>query len=67
MVNTLIGYFSYCLGTMGELFYSLYSVRLLYLTFMSKPSGYRQVICFAYDSGINITFALGCLAIQVFL
>jgi hypothetical protein len=27
---------------------------------MSKPSGYRQVIC--YDSGIN-TFALGCLAI----
>jgi hypothetical protein len=30
---------------------------------MSKPSGYRQVICFAYDSGINITFALGCLAI----
>jgi hypothetical protein len=23
---------------------------------MSKPSGYRQVICFAYDSGINITF-----------
>jgi NADH-ubiquinone oxidoreductase chain 5 len=60
---TSIGYFSYCLGTMGAFFTAFYSVRLLYLTFMSKPSGYRQVICFAYDSGINITFALGCLAI----
>jgi hypothetical protein len=45
MVNT-IGYFSYCLGTMGPFLQLFYSVRLLYLTFMSKPSGYRQVICF---------------------
>jgi NADH-ubiquinone oxidoreductase chain 5 len=64
---TSIGYFSYCLGTMGAFFTAFYSVRLLYLTFMSKPSGYRQVICFAYDSGINITFALGCLAIPSIL
>jgi NADH-ubiquinone oxidoreductase chain 5 len=64
---TSIGYFSYCLGTMGAFFTAFYSVRLLYLTFMSKPSGYRQVICFAYDSGIHITFALGCLAIPSIL
>jgi NADH-ubiquinone oxidoreductase chain 5 len=64
---TPIGYFSYCLGAMGAFFTAFYSVRLLYLTFMSKPTGYRQVICFAYDSGINITLALGCLAIPSIL
>jgi NADH-ubiquinone oxidoreductase chain 5 len=52
---------------MGAFFTAFYSVRLLYLTFMSKPSGYRQVICFAYDSGIHITFVLGCLAIPSIL
>jgi NADH-ubiquinone oxidoreductase chain 5 len=62
-----LGYFSYCLGTLGAFFTAFYSVRLLYLTFMSKPAGYRQVICFAYDSGIYITFALGCLAIPSML
>jgi NADH-ubiquinone oxidoreductase chain 5 len=60
---TLSGYFSYCLGTMGAFFTAFYSVRLLYLTFLSKPTGHRKVICYAYDSGINITFALGCLAL----
>jgi NADH-ubiquinone oxidoreductase chain 5 len=35
----------------------------LYLTFLSKPTGYKQVISYAYDSGIKITLALACLAI----
>jgi hypothetical protein len=49
---------------METFFTAFYSVGCF--TFMSKPSVYRQVICF-YDSGINITFALGCLAIPSIL
>lgn len=60
---SLAGYFSYALGTLGAFFTAFYSTRLAYLTFMSKPTGHKQVIGFAYDSGINITVALGCLAI----
>jgi proton-translocating NADH-quinone oxidoreductase chain L len=60
---TTLGYFSYILGTFGAFLTAFYSTRLLYLTFLSKPTGHRKVICYAYDSGPQITFALGCLAI----
>ena len=59
----LIGYFSYILGTFGAFLTAFYSTRLAYLTFMSKPTGHKQIIGFAYDSGFNISLALGCLAI----
>jgi len=59
----LIGYFSYFLGTFGAFLTAFYSTRLLYLTFLSKPTGHKQVICFAYDSGPQIVVSLGCLAI----
>jgi NADH-ubiquinone oxidoreductase chain 5 len=64
--NTL-GYFSYILGTVGAFLTAFYSTRLLYLTFLSKPTGHKKVICYAYDSGPQITFALGCLAIPSIL
>ena len=60
---SLLGYLSYCLGTFGAFLTAFYSTRLLYLTFMSKPTGHKQVICFAVDSGLAIILALGCLAI----
>lgn len=60
---TTLGYFSYTLGTVGAFLTAFYSTRLLYLTFLSKPTGHRKVICYAYDSGPQITFALGCLTI----
>ena len=60
---SLLGYFSYFLGTFGAFFTAFYSTRLIYLTFLTKPAGYRQIISFAYDSGKNITIALSCLAI----
>ena len=60
---SLLGHLSYFLGTFGAFFTAFYSTRLLYLTFLSKPTGYRQIICFAYDSGKNISIALGCLAV----
>jgi NADH-ubiquinone oxidoreductase chain 5 len=64
---TLLGYFSYFLGTLGAFFTAFYSTRLAYLTFMSKPTGHRKVICYAYDSGPQISIALGCLAIPSIL
>lgn len=60
---TNLGYFSYTLGTVGAFLTAFYSTRLLYLTFLSKPTGHRKVISYAYDSGPQITIALGCLAI----
>ena len=58
---TSFGYFCYLLGTLGAFFTAFYSIRLLYLTFLSKPLGHRKIICYASDSGICILFALGCL------
>jgi NADH-ubiquinone oxidoreductase chain 5 len=63
----VLGYFSYFLGTFGAFLTAFYSTRLLYLTFLSKPMGHRQVISFAYDSGPQITIALCLLAIPSIL
>lgn len=61
------GYFSYFLGTVGAFFTAFYSTRLAYLTFISKPMGQRQIISYAYDSGPQISFALGILSIPSIL
>lgn len=60
---TTPSHFSYYLGTFGAFFTAFYSTRLLFLTFLSKPNGYRSVICYAYDSSYFICTALGVLAI----
>lgn len=60
---TTAGHFSYYLGTFGAFLTAFYSTRLVYLTFLSKPNGYKSVICAAYDSSYQICIALGCLAI----
>ena len=60
---TLSGYFSYTLGTLGAFCTAFYSVRLIYFTFLSKPTGHRKIISYASDSNIFILFALGCLVI----
>jgi NADH-ubiquinone oxidoreductase chain 5 len=60
---SVLGYFCYFLGTFGAFLTAFYSTRLLYFTFLSKPTGYKQIICHAYDSGIRITIPLACLAI----
>jgi NADH-ubiquinone oxidoreductase chain 5 len=62
-----LGFFSYCLGTIVAFFTAYYSTRLIFLTFLSKPFGYKKVISFAYDSGFNISIALICLAIPSIL
>lgn len=59
---TTTGYFSYFLGSFSAFFTSFYSTRLLYLTFLSKPNGYRKIICYAMESGLFICLALALLA-----
>ena len=59
----IVGYFSYFLGSFGAFFTAFYSIRLVYLTFLSKPNGHKNIICFVYDSGILILVVLACLAI----
>ena len=58
-----IGHFSYILGTVGAFLTAFYSTRLTYLTFLSKPNGYKSTICSSYDSSYQICIALGILAI----
>ena len=60
---TTAGHFSYYLGTFGACLTAFYSTRLLYLTFLTKPNGYKSIICSAFDSSYQICIALGCLAI----
>ena len=60
---TLEGHFSYILGTLGAFLTAFYSTRLIYLTFLSSPNGYRAVICSAYDSSYQITTSLLLLVI----
>ena len=57
------GHFSYVLGSIGAFLTAFYSTRLLYLTFLSKPNGYKNVICAAYDSSYQICIALALLSI----
>ena len=57
------GHFSYVLGSLGAFMTAFYSTRLLYLTFLSSPNGYKSVICAAYDSSYQIIFSLFILAI----
>ena len=58
-----LGYFSFYIGTIVAYFTAYYSMRLIFLTFLSKPAGYKNVIFFAYDSGFYICFSLSCLVI----
>jgi NADH-ubiquinone oxidoreductase chain 5 len=57
------GHFSYLLGSMGAFLTAFYSTRLLYLTFLSSPNGYKHVLSKAYDSSYQICIALGVLSI----
>jgi len=60
---TLYGHFSYVLGAIGAFLTAFYSTRLIYLTFLSKPNGYKIVVCPAFDSSYQITSSLFFLVI----
>lgn len=60
---SFIGTFAYILGTISAFFTAFYSTRLIFLTFLSKPNGYKPVISFATESGFKIIFVLSCLSL----
>jgi NADH-ubiquinone oxidoreductase chain 5 len=57
------GHFSYTLGVLSAFLTAFYSIRLLCLTFLSKPNGFKKVLCYSYDSSIYIVTVLAVLAI----
>ena len=60
---TIESHFSYVLGSIGAFLTAFYSTRLIYLTFLSSPNGYKSIICSAYDSSYQISASLFFLSI----
>ena len=57
------GHYSYLLGSLGAFLTAFYSTRLLHLTFLSPPNGYKSIICSAYDSSYSILTSLCILSV----
>jgi len=60
---TYFGHFSYYLGTISVFSTSFYSIRLLYLVFLSEPNGNRQTIFMAHEPGAKMLIPLCILAV----
>ena len=60
---TTYGFFSYFFGSFGAFLTAFYSSRLLCLTFLVKPNGYRSVIGFAEETFSNMFVALCFLVV----
>ena len=59
---TFSSHFAYWLGLISAFFTAFYSMRLLYLTFLSKTNAYKQVIVHSHDAPIVMAFPLTVLA-----
>jgi NADH-ubiquinone oxidoreductase chain 5 len=60
---TVCGHFSYILGTLAAFATAFYSVRLLYLVFLSSPNGNKNVIFNAHEGTARMTAPLFMLCI----
>lgn len=60
---TICGHFSYILGTLAAFSTAFYSVRLLYLVFLSTPNGNKAVIFNAHEGTMRMTLPLFILCI----
>lgn len=58
-----IGHFSYILGISGAFLTAFYSTRLLYLTFLAKPTGYKSIVFTVQESSYQIITVLALLSI----
>ena len=59
---TVSSHFAHWLGTLSAFFTAFYSFRLLYLTFLSDPNGYKSIMLHAHDAPIRMAFPLVFLA-----
>ena len=60
---TIPGHVAHWLGTMAAFCTAWYSMRLLYLTFLAQPAGYRRVMEGAHDAPFRMAFPLLVLAV----
>lgn len=60
---TIPGHRAHWLGTMAAFCTAWYSMRLLYLTFLAQPSGYRVVMEGAHDAPLRMALPLLILSV----
>lgn len=60
---TVPGHVAHWLGTMAAFCTAFYSMRLLYLTFLAEPAGYRAVMEHAHDAPIRMSLPLLILSV----
>jgi len=58
---TAASHYSYWLGSFGAFLTAFYSTRLLCLTFLTRPNGFKSVICFASETSGPMSLALAVL------
>ena len=58
----IMGWFAYVLGTLAAFFTAFYSIRLLFLVFLSNPNGNRTTIINAHEGSIEIFIPLFILS-----
>jgi len=57
----LIGHFSFWLGLLSATFTAFYSFRLIFLTFLNNPNGFKVHFVHVHDAPLLMTFVLSCL------
>jgi len=60
---SILGHFAYWLGSFGAFCTAFYSIRLLYLTFLSECNGYRPLFVKVHESSFRMMFPLLVLSI----
>jgi NADH-ubiquinone oxidoreductase chain 5 len=60
---TITGHFAYWLGSLSAFFTAFYSIRLLFLTFLTNTNGFRPVILGAHDGELKLVLPLAILAV----
>jgi proton-translocating NADH-quinone oxidoreductase chain L len=61
--HTFVGHFSFILGTLAAFCTAFYSIRLLYLVFLSEPNGNKQTTLHAHEGTWRMTFPLFLLSV----
>lgn len=60
---TIESRFAYWLGTISAFFTAYYSIRLLYLTFLTKTNGYKQLVKSAHEGSLPMLLPLIVLSL----
>ncbi len=61
--HSIIGHFGYWLGTFSAFLTAFYSIRLLYITFLTETNSFKSIIINAHDAPIRMSLPLFFLSI----